>query len=167
MAEETCYCGAALDMPVVTLDGKERRLSECRKCFIANLSPMTRAEVERLIGLVASIEAELQDRSARVLYLEGLISSPEVNDFMAALPLEAAHQVERWGVNHDAGKLPADWVFLVGHLLGKAFAAPSPEKQKHHVITAAAVCLNLHRHITGENTSFRPGIEPPKEVDRA
>ena len=36
-----------------------------------------------------------------------IINTPETADFMAAVPLEAAHQRERWGSSHDAGKTAA------------------------------------------------------------
>jgi len=115
----------------------------------------------------------------RVEELEALISSPQTEDFLQAVRVEAAHQVERWGVEHDESKADQDWFWLLGYLAGKAVHEgksiamtvavgnnPTQHEQKrlHHVITTAAACLNWHRHLTGENTSMRPGIEPPKEV---
>lgn len=91
--------------------------------------------------------------------LKTLINTPVVDDFLAAIPLEAAHQQQRWGVDHDAGKTPFDWVFLIGHLATRAASKMQEgdmDKALHHTITTAAVCLNWHRHMTGELTRFQP-----------
>lgn len=61
--------------------------------------------------------AELQ---AEVDRLRALINTPVTNDFDRAVPLEAAHQQERWQADHDAGKTPPDWFWLIGHLAGKS-----------------------------------------------
>lgn len=85
-------------------------------------------------------------------------------DFMQAVPLEAAHQLKRWGVEHDDGKEPQDWFWLVGYLAGKCLRAAidgDTEKAKHHTISTAAVMLNWHRRMTGDDATFRPGIERP------
>lgn len=166
MADGNCHCGAGLDMPVVMVAGKERRLSECRSCFIANLSPMTRAEVERLLGLVAATEAELQDRNARVLYLEGLINTPTIDDFFRGVRIEAAHQVEKWGKEHDASKDAPAWFWVIGYVAGKALRAGivgDRSKLLHHIVTTAAVCFNWFCHVTSDPTRV-PGGEPPKEA---
>ncbi len=75
------------------------------------------------------------------------INSPETDDFMKAIPLEAAHQKERW---NDADKSDVDWVFLFGWLAGKAtHAARSGDmvKAKHHAITASAAMFNWHSQL--------------------
>lgn len=107
------------------------------------------AEVDRLQGEI--------DR------LTLLINTPRTDDFFEAVRIEAAHQVERWGVDHDAGKRPEDWITLFVYLLGKAAKAHyefDRDKLLHHVITVAAVALNWHRNATGEHTRMRPGIGP-------
>lgn len=99
--------------------------------------------------------------------LTGLINTPHTHDFIEAVRLEMPHQRVRWGAEHDAGKTPADWFWLVGYLAGKALHAivsGNREKAKHHVITTAATLGNWFLAITGESTSMRPGIDPPKEV---
>lgn len=101
----------------------------------------------------------------RVKALEQLINTPVVGSFLEAVRLEAAHQCERWGVDNDAGKEPADWFWLLGYLAGKALAAAmagNKEKALHHSISTAAACLNWHAHLTGARTTMRPGIEAPK-----
>lgn len=91
--------------------------------------------------------------------LHALINNPHTADFVEAVKSEAAHQRERWSVEHDAGKTDADWFWLIGYLAGKALH--KPEKQLHHIITTAAACLNWHANKTGASTSMRPGIAPP------
>lgn len=96
----------------------------------------------------------------------GLLNTPELHDFAAAVALEAAHQRERWGVDHDGGKTPADWFWLVGYLAGKALHAAvggNDEKALHHCISTAATLANWHAAISGAHTRMRPGIEPPAD----
>lgn len=105
------------------------------------------------------------EQDAELARLRALLNTPEVYDFLEGVRLEAAHQQERWGNAHDAGKVPADWFWLLGHLSGKALAAAvkgDTEKALHHCISSAAVLLNWHAHIGGIRTGMRPGIEPPR-----
>lgn len=104
---------------------------------------------------------DLLDAQAECERLTALINTPQTTDFVEAVKVEAAHQVERWGVNHDAGKRAEDWIALVVYLLGKATKAHYERdgaKLLHHVITLAAVALNWHRNMMGESTLMRPGI---------
>lgn len=101
--------------------------------------------------------------SLEIERLNALINTPHTHDFLEAVKLEMPHQRERWGTEHDGGKTPADWFWLVGHLAGKAvhaFYTGNTDKAKHHVITTGAALGNWFLAITGENTSMRPGIEP-------
>jgi hypothetical protein len=96
--------------------------------------------------------------------LRALINTPETNDFMKAIPLEAAHQVERYGSAHDDGKSPFDWFWLIGYLAQKAargHEVGDVEKAKHHTISTAAALFNWHRHISTGHTDMRPGIREP------
>jgi len=107
--------------------------------------------------------------------LKAKLNTPELHDFAKAVALEAAHQRERWGSGHDAGKKPADWFWLVGYLAGKALHMHVEsitsgtagewcrEKALHHVITTAAALANWHAAIEGTNNAMRPGIQPPPE----
>ena len=109
---------------------------------------------------------EVMDENLR---LTKLLNTPEIIDFVKAVQIEAAHQRERWGSEHDAGKAPADWFWLIGYLAGKALHAQTGgniEKALHHVITAAAALCNWHAAILGQ-TNMRPGIEPPPEFAEA
>ena len=99
--------------------------------------------------------------------LDKLLNTPELRDFSRAVVLEAAHQRERWGVDHDAGKEPEDWFWLLGYLGGKALAAQrlaNTEKALHHTISAAAALANWHAAISGADNSMRPGTHQPLSV---
>ena len=101
----------------------------------------------------ASTTRGAEDTQAEVVRLrEQIINTPETADFMAGVPIEAAHQRDRWGVQHDGGKTPEDWFWLIGYLSQKAL---------HHTISTAAALANWHAAIAGVDTSMRPGIEPP------
>ncbi|HWF07023.1 MAG TPA: hypothetical protein VG297_01100, partial [Bryobacteraceae bacterium] len=54
---------------------------------------------------------------------ERKVNTPELHSFRDAVVLEAAHQKGRWGSDHDAGKEPSDWFWLLGYLAGKALRA--------------------------------------------
>ena len=89
------------------------------------------------------------------------LNTPHIADFLEAVRIEALHQRERWGVDHDAGKTAADWFWLIGYLTGKALHAAvegNREKSLHHTISSAAVLLNWHAHISGASTAMRPGL---------
>lgn len=95
--------------------------------------------------------------------LRALINVPGTENFLNDVRNEAAHQIERWGVEHDAGKRPEDWIALLVYLLGKATKAHFEgdiEKLKHHTVSTAAALLNWHRAITGTNNAMRPGVGP-------
>lgn len=99
-------------------------------------------------------------RLSRQLYI------PEVRDFATGVALEAAHQRERWGSDHDVGKAPADWFWLLGYLAGKALAAANAgdtHKALHHCISSAAALANWHAALSGQCHFMRPGIIPPEE----
>lgn len=100
---------------------------------------------------------------AEVERLRALVNTPTLHSFRDGVVLEAAHQRERWGADHDAGKAPADWFWLVGYLAGKALQAQTSgntEKALHHTISTAAALANWHAAISGEHTAMRPGINP-------
>lgn len=91
---------------------------------------------------------------ARVAELEALINRPEIEDFMLGVPIEAAHQRERWGEAHDGSKTPEDWFWLIGYLAQKALRAQNAgdvEKAKHHCVSTAAAMANWHLAILEAN----------------
>lgn len=110
--------------------------------------------------------AVVDDLTAEVARLQAILNAPELYQFTQAVSLEAAHQRARWGSDHDAGKAPEDWFWLLGYLGGKALhAAKSCDRDKalHHCISSAAVLANWHSALLGRDTSMRPGIQPPNE----
>lgn len=89
-----------------------------------------------------------------------LINSPEVDNFLRGVHLEAVHQVNRWGTATDRAKRPADWFWLVGYLAGKALHAAiagNTEKALHHTISTAAALYNWHAAIKGYDVRMAPG----------
>lgn len=88
---------------------------------------------------------------------EDLINSPEIEDFLKGVRLESAHQTERWGSEQEALKLPHDYALVLDKLKGKQALAiwdKATDKYKHHLITMAAVCFNMHRQIDKEGTAI-------------
>lgn len=94
-----------------------------------------------------------------------LLNTPELYRFAQGVVMEARHQRARYGSEHDAGKQPEDWLFLIGYLAGKATVAHregNKDTALHHTISSAAVLANWHAAISGDNTSMRPGITGAK-----
>jgi hypothetical protein len=115
---------------------------------------------KRLSDLIINARAEVNR-------LKALINCPHNDDWFDGVRIEAAHQQERWGQEHDAGKEPPDWFWVLGYLSGKCLAAclrGDMLKAQHHTISSAALLLNWYRHLRGKarNKSMRPGIEPPQ-----
>lgn len=93
---------------------------------------------------------QLVERDTKIILLEALINTPEIENFDKAVPLEAAHQVVRWTLAHDDQKSAADWVATIAYLAAKAamsMATGNWPKAKHHTITIAAVARNWHARI--------------------
>jgi hypothetical protein len=94
-----------------------------------------------------------------------LVNTPETADFITGVALEAIHQRERWPSDHDKGKSPFDWFWLIGYLAQKAAdsaVAGDVEKAKHHTISTAAALANWHAALSGADTRMRPGIAAPR-----
>ncbi|WP_186202336.1 Lar family restriction alleviation protein [Burkholderia gladioli] len=105
---------------------------------------------------------------AEVNRLNAIINTPQAGDFLRAVSIEAEHQRQRWSSEHDGGKTPADWFWLVGYLAGKALHAHAvcdEKKAEHHIITTAAALANWHLAIFGK-TNMRPGIQPALDAAR-
>jgi hypothetical protein len=117
---------------------------------------------------VSALLAERDELVAEVERLTALIDTPHTDDWLSAVPLEAAHQVKRWGVEHDVGKTPLDWFWLIGYLAQKAATsvlAGDVEKAKHHTVSTGAVLLNWFRRLTGDDHTFQPGIDPQQRPE--
>ncbi|QXV72216.1 hypothetical protein Acf1_00019 [Acidovorax phage ACF1] len=112
-------------------------------------------------GWGAAAPAQEAELRAEVDRLNAIINTPQADDFLRAVSTEAEHQRQRWPSEHDEGKAPADWFWLVGYLAGKALhahAAGNAEKAEHHIITTAAALANWHLAVFGK-TNMRPGID--------
>lgn len=110
------------------------------------MTPNRLKEIEARLKLDADPAALAgMELLAEVKRLNELINNPHTNDFLEAVRLEAAHQLERWGNEHDAQKSDADFYWTLGWLAGKAVRYETEEKRLHHIVTSAALCLNWHR----------------------
>lgn len=92
--------------------------------------------------------------------LRALVNSPELENFLRGVHIEAVHQVDRWGDANDRAKRPADWFWLVGYLAGKALHAVvvgDRDKALHHCISTAAALYNWHCAIKGTDIRMSPG----------
>lgn len=102
---------------------------------------------------------------SKIARLERRLNTPEIHDFAAGIVAEAQHQRERFPSDHDAGKAPLDWFWLIGFLAQKAAAsamAGDRDKALHHTISTAAALANWHAALSGQNTAMRPGIADPE-----
>lgn len=114
----------------------------------------------QVANVIEQLRQERDTYKNEVDRLNKLIDTPHTDDWLDAVILEAAHQRKRWGTEHDAGKAPSDWFWLIGYLAGKALAAfikGDTEKGKHHIISTSAVLLNWHRYIVGDINDMKPG----------
>jgi hypothetical protein len=110
---------------------------------------------------VADLVVERNRAQAALRALQDKLNTPHVQDFIESMRIEAVHQAERWGVDHDASKTRPDWVTLLVYLIGKAAKAHFERDQPkllHHIITTAAALLNWHAAETGADNRMRPGI---------
>jgi len=132
---------------------------------VAGSTPVRAADCDEWKS--AKLAGERDEARAQLAELQTLLDTPEVEDFDKAVPLEAAHQVKRWGSDHDAGKEPQDWFWLLGYLAGKALASASrgdTEKARHHCISSAAALRNWHAHLRSGESVMRPGISEEKSA---
>lgn len=120
-------------------------------------------DIGDLFARAEKAESDLSAARKEIRRLDALLNTPELHDFAAAVTLEAAHQRQRWASDHDAGKAPEDWFWLLGYLGGKAVhAAKTGDRDKalHHTISSAAALANWHAALLGSDSSMRPGIDP-------
>lgn len=112
-----------------------------------------------------TMEAQRDEARTNLAEASRAWDGPETVKFVEGVRKEAAHQVARWGVGHDAGKTAWDWFWLVGYLTQKCAAsavAGDTEKARHHAIATGAALLNWHAQLAGSASQMRPGIASPK-----
>lgn len=162
-------------MTVITIDQIEQLMNRQHTVNMAPDGTVTVVPAGSASQELIRVTEEKEKLRNELNSLRKLLDTPEVEDFDKAVPLEAAHQVKRWSAEHDVGKEPEDWFWLVGYLVGKALASARMakatsgqqselflEKAKHHCISSAAVLRNWHAHLRTGKTTMRPGIETPK-----
>lgn len=161
----------------ITIDEIEKLMAHQHTVSLAPDGTVTVIPVGSASQQLIEVTEEKEKLRSELNALRKLLNTPEVEDFDKAVPLEAAHQVKRWTAEHDAGKEPEDWFWLLGYLAGKALMSARMaketkdgakaelflEKAKHHCISSAAALRNWHAHLRTGQTAMRPGIEPPKE----
>lgn len=107
------------------------------------------------------VRAELDQVVADRDRLRALIGRPYIGAWADEVIVEAAHQVARWGAEHDAGKEPADWFWLIGYLAGKALQAViagDASTAHHHTVSTGAVLAQWAAAISGVERVMRPGL---------
>lgn len=98
-----------------------------------------------------------KERYDQLLFIEKLVNSPEINDFLKGVQLEAVHQVQRWGIENEEASPPHHFILVFAKLLGKMSTDVfdrDVEKFKHHCIAVAAEMHNIHRQIDKEGTEI-------------
>lgn len=151
-------CVACLTVDGIWLGGRRRKLWFDPTHWM----PLPEDPGEDAPADIAALLTAYAELAAEVERLRAVINTPEVDDWFAGVRIEAAHQVERWGSAHDAGKTAFDWFWLLGYLAQKAADAQvrgDAAKAKHHTISTAAALLNWHAALTGRSTAMRPGID--------
>jgi hypothetical protein len=126
--------------------------------------PVAGSELLKAADRITALREALTQSSEENTRLTKLLNTPEVEDFAKGAVLEAAHQRERWGADHDAGKSPFDWFWLVGYLAQKAASAAvegNTEKALHHTISTAAALANWHLALSGTDNRMVPGAPLP------
>lgn len=154
-------------MGIVSIGDIEKLLNRGDYVFIAADGGITIAESGSTKQELEKLRPKYEAQRVELQNLRTLLDTPETEDFDKAVPLEAAHQTKRWGAEHDEGKNPEDWFWLVGYLAGKAlaaFKAGDMEKAKHHTISASAAMRNWHAHIRSGQSEMRPGISGEKQA---
>ena len=93
-------------------------------------------------GIAEAVESAVAEvRAEERAQYEAKINTPMVTDFCASVVNEAAHQRERWGPDHDAGKSDDDWFWTLAFLATKA-KENVRGKRKHHIVACGALLLN-------------------------
>lgn len=141
----------------------EKQRVELKRDEWSGIAGTHAGEIELLRRNLEEAEGRYAACYGELTIAQKALNTPEIEDFSKAVVLEAQHQRNRWGAEHDTGKEPQDWYWLLGYLGGKALRAAiagDNEKALHHTISTAAACANWHAAISGTSTSMRPGIDP-------
>ena len=102
------------------------------------------------------ISAYAKQLEAHVAELNAINKTPESNEFLKGVAIEAEYQRQLHGVDTTDGRFDwHQWFWVTGYLVGKALAAcksgeGNGEKAKHHLVTTAALLNNWHNALTGK-----------------
>jgi hypothetical protein len=142
---------------VVSFRQRAERLSDQAQLTMGDQSEIT-------LSMMIEDNRRLQ---AEVEQLRGLIGRPYIGAWTDEIIVEASHQRDRWGADHDHGKQPEDWFWLIGYLAGKCLAAHKTgdsKKAHHHTVSTGAVLAHWAAAIDGNEGIFRPGLGAEKVV---
>ncbi|MDR6381779.1 hypothetical protein [Paraburkholderia caribensis] len=93
-------------------------------------------------------------KDAEIARLNAIINTPHSDDFLQGVSIEAEYQRQLHGVDAEDCRYDwPQWFWVVGYLVGKAFAAckaRDAEKAKHHLVTSAALLANWHNVMSGK-----------------
>lgn len=127
-------------------------------------------------AFIAGATSEAKHSEGRIKELEGerkrlyeLINNPEIQDFIKGMTLEAAHQTERWGLEHENSQPPHHFVLVVTKIAGKMCGDVwdyDVEKFKHHCIALAAVMANVHAKIDKGGTAINDWFKLTEQTEK-
>jgi DNA repair exonuclease SbcCD ATPase subunit len=130
------------------------RLDELQSDYALRLA----TETAKRIGL----QSELDRVKEKYAELNGLVNTPHTDNFLDAVRLEAAYQ-RSTREEDDRKKTPEEWFWTLGYLAGKVIRpGQTKEKELHHIVTSAALCMNWHRHASGEAKKDSGESERPR-----
>lgn len=118
-------------------------MNKCRNCGKEIIGRGTETLCNSCVAPLIE-ESELEN-------IKRKLNTPELTNFIEGVRLEAVHQQEKWGPEHDKRKRPGDWSLLLDYIKGKQVKAVwdgDLDKLKHHLITMSAICYNYHKCIT-------------------
>ena len=148
-------CGAQhIDAPDVAKgwENPPHRSHECQACgYVWRPADVPTAGVARLAtrGQRDSSDHHAGAPITRFTELCRIIYTPERDDFIRGVSIEAEHQRQRWPES-DRRKTPLEWAGIILFLAGKAIRAcldGDLDKAKHHAVSTAAALLNWHRRL--------------------
>lgn len=139
-----------LELPAIDVTNPGRHVSDLvdeRDALRAQLADALNGREEARVAF-GRVSDQLAD-AERVIRHE-ILHTPVLREFVDGVMIEALHQVDRWGPDHDAAKTPWDWFWLIGYVAQKAASALEHvdiDKALHHTVTTASVIANWHRQI--------------------
>lgn len=151
MDDELLACDGSAE---ISHDGAKQAL---RDVYLLSCGEVPEHHPARLIGAPEAeqpdpvfIAQALDAAHAEIKRLRAIINRPENNDFIRGVSIEAEHQAQRWGDDHDSAKSGWDWFWTIGYLSQKAamaFEVGDFDKAKHHCVSTAALMSNMHKFV--------------------